>query len=71
MISTPTVLILGAGASHPYGFSLGRELADQIIKYPKYSLSIAYFNIPSSEPSEPCEPILAFSLIQVANSIFI
>src|SRR5258708_34213407 len=31
MINVPTVLILGAGASHPYGLPLGRDLSDQII----------------------------------------
>jgi hypothetical protein len=30
MITRPTVLILGAGASKPYGFPLGRELRDMI-----------------------------------------
>ena len=30
MIETPTVLILGAGASKPYGFPAGRELLDEI-----------------------------------------
>jgi hypothetical protein len=31
MIARPTVLILGAGASKPYGFPLGVELADLIV----------------------------------------
>ncbi|MFZ2651744.1 MAG: SIR2 family protein [Burkholderiaceae bacterium] len=31
MISTPTVLVLGAGASKPYGFPLGGELRGRII----------------------------------------
>lgn len=31
MIETPTVLILGAGASKPYGYPLGSELKDKII----------------------------------------
>ena len=31
MITRPTVLVLGAGASKPYGFPTGREIADQII----------------------------------------
>ena len=30
MITTPTVLILGAGASHPYGFPTAKELKEQI-----------------------------------------
>ena len=30
MIKQPTVLILGAGASQPYGFLLGAGLVDQI-----------------------------------------
>ena len=30
MINTPTVLILGAGASAPYGFPLGRGLRDLV-----------------------------------------
>jgi len=32
MISTPTVLILGAGASYPYGYPLGEQLVDQILQ---------------------------------------
>lgn len=32
MIKTPTVLVLGAGASQPYGFPLGRELLFQVIQ---------------------------------------
>ena len=31
-ITIPTVLVLGAGASKPYGFPLGGELKDLIIK---------------------------------------
>src|SRR6266498_1227589 len=31
MIEKPTVLILGAGASEPYGFPTGGELQDEII----------------------------------------
>jgi hypothetical protein len=31
MIKEPTVFILGAGASHPYGFPTGAELREQII----------------------------------------
>lgn len=31
-LDSPTVLILGAGASRPYGFPLGSELKDQMIK---------------------------------------
>ena len=31
MIEGPTVFILGAGASEPYGFPLGRKLVDQAI----------------------------------------
>lgn len=31
MISTPTVLVLGAGASHPYGYPLGPELVVDLI----------------------------------------
>jgi len=31
MIDTPTVLILGAGASKPYGYPLGSELKDKVI----------------------------------------
>jgi len=32
MIKEPTVLILGAGASKPYGFPLGSELRDDVIR---------------------------------------
>lgn len=32
MITKPTVLVLGAGASHPYGYPVGRTLLDDIIK---------------------------------------
>ena len=32
MITTPTVMILGAGASCPYGFPLGRDLRNQICR---------------------------------------
>ena len=32
MISIPTVLVLGAGASKPFGFPIGRELVDVIIR---------------------------------------
>jgi hypothetical protein len=32
MIHRPTVLILGAGASAPYGFPTGRELVEQILR---------------------------------------
>ena len=32
MISKPTVLVLGAGASQPYGFPVGRELAETVCK---------------------------------------
>ena len=32
MIETPTVLILGAGASRPYGFWLGRELLFKVVE---------------------------------------
>jgi hypothetical protein len=32
MIRTPTVLVLGAGASKPYGYPLGRELVNTIVK---------------------------------------
>lgn len=32
MIKPPTVLVLGAGASEPYGFPLGRELLFQVIE---------------------------------------
>ena len=31
MITNRTVLILGAGASHPYGFPTGKELRNEII----------------------------------------
>src|SRR5437588_6950556 len=31
MITRPTVLVLGAGASQPYGFPLGGELTDRLI----------------------------------------
>ena len=31
MIETPTVLILGAGASKPYGYPIGSELKSRII----------------------------------------
>ena len=33
MIDIPVVLVLGAGASHPYGFPLGGELVDLAINY--------------------------------------
>ena len=32
MIETPTTLILGAGASYPYGFPLGRKLVEDILE---------------------------------------
>lgn len=32
MIETPTILILGAGASYPYGFPLGRKLVEDILE---------------------------------------
>jgi len=32
MITVPTVLVLGAGASKPYGFPVGRELIAEIVK---------------------------------------
>jgi len=32
MIMTPTVLVVGAGGSQPYGYPLGRELVDKIVK---------------------------------------
>ncbi|HSU53786.1 MAG TPA: hypothetical protein VLT36_06985, partial [Candidatus Dormibacteraeota bacterium] len=31
MIETPTVLILGAGASIPYGFPSGKELVGKVV----------------------------------------
>lgn len=31
MINIPTVLVLGAGASYPYGFPLGQELVDEAL----------------------------------------
>jgi hypothetical protein len=31
MIDTPTLFVLGAGASKPYGFPVGAELKEQII----------------------------------------
>src|SRR5712692_2519789 len=34
MISTPTVFILGAGASRPYHFPTGPELVDRICQSP-------------------------------------
>ncbi len=35
MIRTPTVLILGAGASADYGFPLGRRLRDLVCEFPR------------------------------------
>lgn len=32
MITTPTVLILGAGASKPFGFPTGRELLHEVVE---------------------------------------
>jgi hypothetical protein len=32
MIMNPTVLILGAGASHPYGYPLGSSLVEEIVR---------------------------------------
>ena len=40
MIKTPTVLILGAGASHPYGFPLGRELLFKVVQGLKHNGAI-------------------------------
>jgi len=36
MIQTPTVLVLGAGASMPYGFPSGRDLKNKIVKSPSH-----------------------------------
>jgi hypothetical protein len=33
MIRTPTVLVLGAGASQPYGFPSGAELAESVCRH--------------------------------------
>lgn len=38
MITKPTLLILGAGSSNPYGFPLGYELKNKIIKELNYML---------------------------------
>ena len=38
MINTKTVLVLGAGASYPYGFPLGAELHDRICRYATHNL---------------------------------
>jgi len=32
MITKPTVLVIGAGASKPYGFPTGQELRDYILE---------------------------------------
>ncbi len=39
MITTPTVFILGAGASIPYGFPSGRALRDNLVNWKDISLS--------------------------------
>ncbi len=35
MITTPTTLILGAGASYPYGFPLERSFEDRLELFPR------------------------------------
>jgi hypothetical protein len=45
-ITQPTVLILGAGASHPYGFPLGSDLRDKICDHAadfRYSIFLKEF----------------------------
>lgn len=42
MITEPTVLVLGAGASKPYGFPSGKELKDLVCKRLYYDLATEF-----------------------------
>lgn len=44
MIEEKTVLILGAGASKPYGFPLAYELRDEIVKDDPYATQSRFLN---------------------------
>ena len=45
MIDTPVVLVLGAGASRPYGFPLGTELREDALQPPERDLPTALSGI--------------------------
>lgn len=45
MIDIPVVLVLGAGASYPYGFPLGRGLCDEALQPPKSNFKVALAGI--------------------------
>ncbi len=52
MITTPTTLILGAGASYPYGFPLGKKLVDDILDlFPRmeYVENVDTFRFPKTD----------------------
>jgi hypothetical protein len=66
MIGTPTMFVLGAGASAPYGFPLGSALSDYDgsmgFKVPP-SLSVSTSPIPRQPPSAPTQNQRAMDLV--------
>src|SRR5208283_149565 len=57
MIKNSTTIILGAGASKPYGFPLGFELRDQVLRIPERSLSaftLSKFGVSEGQLKEFC-----------------
>ncbi len=55
MIDIPVVLVLGAGASKPYGFPLGRRLRDDAILPPDNDLKIALARLHKSHSMQLSE----------------
>lgn len=55
MIDIPVVLVLGAGASKPYGFPLGRELLDEALQPPKSNYKVALSGIEHSFDTQLAE----------------
>jgi len=45
MIVTPTALVLGAGASQPYGYPLGQELVNKIVEHGRQPTTAALGNL--------------------------
>lgn len=52
MIDTPTVLVVGAGASKPYGFPLGTELRDRVLEAATAPLSAFQVLRTGTKPDE-------------------
>jgi hypothetical protein len=73
MIQTPTVLVLGAGASQPYGYPLGQDLVNGIVKDAADSHSAMFQdlrNVPGADFVE--ETILSFgAALQASASLSI